>query len=990
MEAINILPDRLLNDLEDFEIDDTVINRGGYGIIYSGSIKSTKQKIAAKKSIKNDLLSVKSIIQEYNMLVQCNHPLIQMPIGLYISENSDECVLITPFYERGSLSNFIQSQNGHKLDETQIFIIAIGIAAAMKYLHKIDISHRDIKPNNILINDFNYPILIDFGLSRNNIEQMTTEAGTLIYTAPEVFSNSYDKSIDVYSYGLIINEMYTGCPPFLDTSLNKMIKIKTEGTFELDQSMPKYLHKIVRQCLSPNPQERPTFREILIQLRSKLYSIQSSAIASSLLKYIKLGKKQKRFFRIPKQILKIPSKTFKYDFTTEDPIDWNNLEKIFISNDDTRNILIMTIGNHEIGKSTFLRTITGNQAFHSGKGMESTTVGLLLDGPYSFDDIKKQIFDMDYQRKFDEINIDNDIQIYFIDSQGIGEEEYKKNSLVLDRINSIFCSISTVCITIERSNVSDQSLQNVFKIIRRVQFYGPTNEYLLVREYQDFDSLTNLSYASLNQYQQTFKEKFRKTKREVSEYYVFDFLTPIPIGNLTSNYDSYFRSLWYSFHKIFSDINKDTLHTKDEITDLLKINISQIFGNRFSDCYQGIIQSPCECVSSIMPNSDKNTSDIIKLCYSAFYFLANEIISILECSQLFKSNLSELKECINYSVFSVARIILPYFIGEYNCSIHDFNQYEYELGNDMNSFLKKNSAFWYRHMKEENNATKACIPVYVVGTVLSCLSYVPIVGIPFGFVGVGINGSFLLYKKIQKRIRNNILKSFRISIFPFLWDRDPIKFKSNSLDMSIITQIGYKNDQLIVFFEQDEQNDSTLIFNSLTGFNVKFQGKEKISELFRNVPIKKFMQRYKRNGKVHTSNLQNVTVNILYLKGYGQDYITTLCHTQKVNPIFVSSMKSKQILKISPDEDYIFNLFYIDKELYKYDIVNKRLYLDQINNSNEYISKIQKIKNKNLYVLPISSKDYDFNNNGPFAHAMIKYGCRFILQDISLFPLNKT
>lgn len=215
MEAINILPDRLLNDLDDFEIDDTVINRGGYGIIYSGSIKSTKQKIAAKKSIKNDPLSVKSIIQEYSMLVQCNHPLIQMPIGLYISENSDECVLITPFYERGSLSNFIQSQNGHKLDETQIFIIAIGIAAAMKYLHKIDISHRDIKPNNILINDFNYPILIDFGLSRNNIEQMTTEAGTLIYTAPEVFSNSYDKSIDVYSYGLIINEMYTGCPPFL-------------------------------------------------------------------------------------------------------------------------------------------------------------------------------------------------------------------------------------------------------------------------------------------------------------------------------------------------------------------------------------------------------------------------------------------------------------------------------------------------------------------------------------------------------------------------------------------------------------------------------------------------------------------------------------------------------------------------------------------------------------------------------------------------------
>ena len=515
MASISIAPTRLLENLDDFEIyRERPVNAGGFGVIYQGKIKSTGQDIAIKETIRKDASSINGLIQEYNMMLELNHPAVQSVVGLCHPENSNEFSLITPFFNNGSLSRYLYPiptnppKPPKKLDDTQIYIVAI--ASGMKYLHKHDIAHRDLKPNNILINDLNYPVIIDFGLSRNNIEKMTTEAGTYIYCAPEVFSGNYDNKVDVYSYGLIINELYSHQPPFYQYDYEEMKTMKKNGVFEIDQRMPESLKGLIEKCINPDPRERPSFKKIFQKLISKVYSLENSALINSYLQYIKVGKKQKRFWRIPQQILQLPTNDFKWDLNTIDPVNWKSFEKIFKSEENKKALMIMTFGNHEVGKSTFLRTITGNQGFYSGKGMVSTTMGILIDGPYFKKDLIDQVFNSNFKIKLASVPIDDDTQIFFLDSQGIGDDLYKNYEVVLDRINSIFCSVSS-----ERSNVTTNSLKDVLKIIRRVQFSGFTKVFLLVREYQDFDMLTDLSFDSLNNYQKGFKDEFRDSKKAV-------------------------------------------------------------------------------------------------------------------------------------------------------------------------------------------------------------------------------------------------------------------------------------------------------------------------------------------------------------------------------------------------------------------------------------------------------------------------------------------
>lgn len=70
----------------------------------------------------------------------------------------------------------------------------------------------------------------------------------------------------------------------------------------------------------------------------------------------------------------------------------------------------------------------------------------------------------DYLELFDSLNLDDNYHIYFLDSQGIGDDKYLNQKDILDRINSIFCSSSSACISIQSSN-EDGSLKSVFSNI---------------------------------------------------------------------------------------------------------------------------------------------------------------------------------------------------------------------------------------------------------------------------------------------------------------------------------------------------------------------------------------------------------------------------------------------------------------------------------------------------------------------------------------------
>lgn len=350
----------------------------------------------------------------------------------------------------------------------------------------------------------------------------------------------------------------------------------------------------------------------------------------------------------------------------------------------------------------------------------------------------------------------------------------------------------------------------------------------------------------------------------------------------------------------------------------------------------------------------------------------------MESSLTINQNVDQLFLEITRIIFIVNDFILPFILGEYNISLSDFWQYSADLSADIHSFLKSNSKEWKKHMKLENDASKAKKPVIITTSLLSL--FIPIISIPF-FIG-GVGGGFSLYRKIQKIRREKIKSSFSPTIYPFIWDKNLVNIKQCLYNMNRIKQIGWKNDILIIFYEQNG-NDSSLLFRSLTGYNVDFTNQDRISQLFSNVSIKAFMERFKRYGKTHTSNLEKLRVNILYLKGYSQNDIRYICHAQNKNPIFVSSIVEGQSLEILPEQNYMFYIFFISLNCYQFNVVNKKNYL--LNLRSDCICKIIDDNEINYgQILPVKSKDLKFADAGPVTNSLIKYGCRFILQDISL------
>lgn len=209
-------------------------------------------------------------------------------------------------------------------------------------------------PDHILINDTNHPVLIGFGVPSNNSNE-----NFQIYSAPEILRNEeYTKKSDVYSFGLIVNEIYSQNKPFSGISFEDMIQFKNNGNFEIHASMPDFLQNIVRRCINPNPEMRPTFKDIIFELKSSEHVIQDLTIASYLDK-IKYLSKQIRTFSNPKHILKQIRKNIGFYDVIQNPINFNELERIFPQDCNQKGIIITILGDDEVSKMSFVGTLTG-------------------------------------------------------------------------------------------------------------------------------------------------------------------------------------------------------------------------------------------------------------------------------------------------------------------------------------------------------------------------------------------------------------------------------------------------------------------------------------------------------------------------------------------------------------------------------------------------------------------------------------------------------
>lgn len=221
-----------------------------------------------------------------NIISRLEHPSILKFIGYSPIDfnKKQKPVIITEFSINGSLGELLELERMKKKikgwDDTKKLICIYGIAKGMAYLHSHDIIHRDLKPDNIFLDDFLFPKIADFGLSKiyndpsiNASNLKTTEEikGTPIYIAPEIWlSLSYSAKCDVYSYSFIIYEIITTEKPFKDYNIYSLMSdVSQKGIRpEFKNEIPECYQNLIKSCWSQQPENRPTFDEIVEQLKN--------------------------------------------------------------------------------------------------------------------------------------------------------------------------------------------------------------------------------------------------------------------------------------------------------------------------------------------------------------------------------------------------------------------------------------------------------------------------------------------------------------------------------------------------------------------------------------------------------------------------------------------------------------------------------------------------------------------------------------------------
>ncbi|XP_071734928.1 probable serine/threonine-protein kinase PBL7 isoform X2 [Rutidosis leptorrhynchoides] len=265
------------------------LGEGGFGEVYKGKLKTTKQVVAVKKLSENGLQGNKEFQVEITMLSLVRHPNIVTLIG-YCSEN-DKQLLVYEFMPLGSLEQHLHYPEPYMepLDWHTRMKIAVGTARGLEHLHnhcEPRIIYRDMKSANILLGEGYHPKISDLGLAKfgplgDKSYVSTRVMGTMGYCAPEYgYTGHLTIKSDTYSFGVVLLELVTGrqaldktteegqyliewAEPMLRNKKRyvKLADPKMKGSFK-ERPVRKAV-EVALMCLNDNFEKRPDMSEVV-------------------------------------------------------------------------------------------------------------------------------------------------------------------------------------------------------------------------------------------------------------------------------------------------------------------------------------------------------------------------------------------------------------------------------------------------------------------------------------------------------------------------------------------------------------------------------------------------------------------------------------------------------------------------------------------------------------------------------------------------------
>ena len=219
-------------------------------------------RIINKQLFKNDLLSMTRFNKELQIIKTIKHPnIIKL---LEIIETNSKIYLISEYLPH-SLLSYIKSEK--KLSENKARLFFHQLISALNYLHLMGIAHRNINPENILLDEKYTKIKITgFGVSTfcKGSSLLNSPVGTLLFAPPEmILSQKYKGELnDIWDTGIVLYAMVCGSLPFCDNNQDVNINHIIEGFYDIPKDISSNCVEVIKACLECNPEKRITFNKL--------------------------------------------------------------------------------------------------------------------------------------------------------------------------------------------------------------------------------------------------------------------------------------------------------------------------------------------------------------------------------------------------------------------------------------------------------------------------------------------------------------------------------------------------------------------------------------------------------------------------------------------------------------------------------------------------------------------------------------------------------
>ncbi|XP_053145091.1 serine/threonine-protein kinase 32A isoform X1 [Hemicordylus capensis] len=240
------------------------IGKGSFGKVCIVQKNDTKKMYAMKYMNKQKCVErneVRNVFKELQIMQGLEHPFL---VNLWYSfQDEEDMFMVVDLLLGGDLRYHLQQNVRFQEDTVKLFICEI--ALALDYLQSRNIIHRDIKPDNILLDEHGHVHITDFNIATvlNKEMQVTTIAGTKPYMAPEMFSSTkpigYSYAVDWWSLGITAYELLRGRRPYhirSSTATTEIAHVFKTATVMYPAAWSKDMESLIKKLLEINTEER--------------------------------------------------------------------------------------------------------------------------------------------------------------------------------------------------------------------------------------------------------------------------------------------------------------------------------------------------------------------------------------------------------------------------------------------------------------------------------------------------------------------------------------------------------------------------------------------------------------------------------------------------------------------------------------------------------------------------------------------------------------